>query len=646
MKSLTVNRIKPLRLAGSLVQRLAALHRYLHFDLDQETSMAGQLSDWASELGDAPFLLFGDRRWSFRQAENEVVRRAYLLSRLGIARGQVVALMMSNRPEFLFDALAINRLGAVSALVSTNLRGAVLAHALSLVDPVAVLVDRVQLATYTQATESDPGPGDGWDRASRSQGSSKQPDGSIGKRVYDSKVLSGPGSEGRLLLVDGEGSGQVTGLLGQVVDLHAELAALKMIPHVPGACGKGRDLALYIYTSGTTGHPKASRLTNARMLLAALAFGSGALGLGRSDTLYCCLPLFHASGFVIAFGSALFHGARFALAERFSARRFWPDIRQSGATVFIYIGEICRYLLDQPPQPSDRQHRLRAVIGNGLADDVWKAFVDRFRPGLVHEFYASTEGNVNIINFVGRACSVGHFLPFTGHDNALIVRYNKETRTPVRNRKGRCIPCRPGEVGELLGRIDATRVATRFEGYADPAQTATKILRDVLKPGDAYYRSGDLLQKDRLGFYYFVERIGDTFRWKGENVSTSQVAGILASHPDIAKASVYGVPIEGAEGKAGMAAIKVRSSASLDLEELYDYLTLAMPLYACPALIRLVAELKMTATYKVRVGEYAKEGFDPGRIEDPLFFRDDALQTYRRLDQVAYRRVLAGEIRF
>jgi fatty-acyl-CoA synthase len=405
---------------------------------------------------------------------------------------------------------------------------------------------------------------------------------------------------------------------------------------------RGGDPLFYIYTSGTTGLPKAARFSHSRFI----AGGTYALlaGLSHRDVLYCALPLYHTVGGAICVNAALRSGAALALARRFSARRFWDDVAESGATAFQYIGELCRYLVNQPPHPKERAHALRFALGNGLRPDVWEAFQQRFAVPRIVEFYGATESNVSMVNLAGRPGSVGKAAPGT---KIALVRFDVDRDEPVRDAAGRCVPCRDGEPGELVGRISEGRTAAgRFEGYTQQEATEKKILRDVFASGDAWFRTGDLLSRDRDGYYYFVDRIGDTFRWKGENVSTQQVAEAVGGEPGVAMCAAYGVALPGAEGRAGMAAVVLDPGASLDGAGLYARAERELPAYARPAFVRVWQTPDVTGTFKLRKVELQRQGFDPSSTTDPIFYRDDERRAYRPLDAQTHERITSCALRF
>ncbi len=503
--------------------------------------------------------------------------------------------------------LAIARLGAVTSLLNTNLTGRSLAHAVLQTKPKAIIVGREHAPTARAALEHEPAAKDlVW--------------------LWE-ETRAGRGTED--------------------VSFAHELAALDAEPasDVPRAVTFGDELFAYIFTSGTTGLPKAGKITHARAQTAAYGFGRFTLGLGEEDVLYVCLPLFHSSGFLIGVGSSILTGATLALARKLSVSRFWDDICETDATAFVYIGEVCRYLVNAPPHPREREHRLSRIVGNGMRPDVWKSFVDRFRPGVVHEFYGATEGNVNMTNLFGIAGSVGRMPPIPWLNNAFLARYDDRSESLVRDGRGLLVECKPGEVGELLGRIDPNKVTMRFDGYLGDSSTQAKIVHDVKERGDAYFRSGDLLRRDRLGFFYFVDRIGDTFRWKGENVSTSEVGDVCARHDGVESANVYGVAVPHADGRAGMVALALRHDAAFSPERFYQHVMEELPAYAAPLFVRLLPEQNVTVTFKLKKTDLQHEAFDPRRVTDLLFYRDDRGRTYHPIDEGVYARIESGELR-
>jgi len=404
------------------------------------------------------------------------------------------------------------------------------------------------------------------------------------------------------------------------------------------------DLALYIYTSGTTGLPKAARVSHMRAMQWGHWF-AGMMDVNSIDRMYNCLPMYHSVGGVQVIGAMLTSGGSVVIREKFSASQFWDDVVRWECTLFQYIGELCRYLLQSAPSANEREHRIRMACGNGLSAEIWDAFKDRFRVPQILEFYAATEGSVSLFNIQGKRGAIGHVPGYLAHRfSPLLVATDIETNDPVRNEDGLCAKCGLNEAGEALGKIvdDASNRGTRFEGYIDGEDSENKILRNVLASGDAWFRTGDLMRKDEKGYYYFVDRIGDTFRRKGENVATSEVAEAICAFPGIQHANVYGVAVDGVEGRVGMAALV--AAGALDLAGLRKHLTRCLPSYAKPVFVRLCSEATVTGTFKYSKGDLLREGYDPDACGDALYFDDG--DAFVSLDKDLYGRIQAGEFRF
>jgi fatty-acyl-CoA synthase len=365
-----------------------------------------------------------------------------------------------------------------------------------------------------------------------------------------------------------------------------------------------------------------------------------------ADRMYNCLPMYHSVGGVQAPGAVLAVGGSVVLREKFSASQFWSDISRWDCTIFQYIGELCRYLLHTAASPDETRHHIRLACGNGMTPEVWAGFQDRFHIPQVLEFYASTEGGVSLFNVQGKRGAIGHIPPYLVHRFApALVRFDVDTGEPVRDEDGLCIRCAANEQGEALGRIvdDPGNVGSRFEGYVSETATEKKILRNVFKAGDAWIRTGDLMRKDEKGFYYFVDRVGDTFRWKGENVATSEVSEALASFPGITHAIVYGVTIPGAEGRAGMATLV--TGGTFDLPGLRRHLIERLPAYARPLFLRVRTDFDVTGTFKYAKSDLVREGFDPSTVGDALYFDHPGAQAFVPLGNDLYDQIQNGYVR-
>ena len=561
----------------------------------------------ARRFGDRVFVEFEGRTTSYAEFNREANRVAHWALERGLGKGDVVALMMENRPEYLSIWAGLAKAGVTTALINTHLSGHPLEHVIESAACRALILGDECLPAYHElaAAHLEALP--------------------LFVSRRDRSVVEPDPADGGLTSLDAE---------------------LRRFPTVnpPASVRDGlrsEDPLFYIYTSGTTGLPKAARFSHSR-------FVSGGMyhllsGFGARDALYCALPLYHTVGGVICVNAVLLTGARLVLRRSFSASHFWQDIVESGATTFQYIGEMCRYLLTQPPGEYDRRHRVRYAVGNGLRPDIWEEFTRRFNVPCMVEFYGATESNVALVNLQGRPGSIGRLMPGI---KATLVRYDVDKDTHVRDAAGLCIECAPGEPGEMLGRIagGSKSELVRFEGYTSAEATRAKIVRDVRERGDTWFRSGDLLKCDRDGFYYFVDRIGDSFRWKGENVSTQEVEEVLAGYPGVDIAVAYGVEVPGAEGRAGMAALACTGELDLSAAELFRHVG-QLPAYARPVFLRVIRQVDMTGTMKVRKVELQRQGFDPDAVDSAVYYRDDAAGCYRVLDPETFRRLREGAIR-
>ena len=559
------------------------------------------LIEWlAGRFADAPALVATEGTLSYRELAKAANRYARWGLARGLAPGDVVCLLMKNCPQYLAIWLGLSRIGVTVALINTNLTGELLAHALRIVAPRHVIAGAELFGTLAAV------------RGQIAAG--------IGCSAY------GPGAHD-LPRLDLETAGLPAEPLGPAERAPPALA----------------DRALYIYTSGTTGLPKAANVSHLRLMQWSRWF-AGLIDVKPEDRLYNCLPMYHSVGGVVACGAALVGGAAVVVRERFSASRFWADLAAERCTLFQYIGELCRYLVNAPHQAQETQHSLRLACGNGLRGDVWRAFQQRFRIPQILEYYAATEGNFSLYNCEGHPGSIGRIPPFLAHRMPVeIVRHDVAAGAPFRDARGRCVRCAAEEVGETIGQILDGRGTTRFEGYADPAASRSKVLHDVFSPGDAWYRTGDLMRRDAQGFFYFVDRVGDTFRWKGENVSTTEVADGIGRCPGVAEAAVYGVPVPNADGRAGMAALVVNQD--FDLRELHRRIAEALPAYARPVFVRIVPAIELTGTFKLRKQELAIEGYDPAQVRGELYFDDPRRAQYVPLDAALHEQLQSGKLR-
>lgn len=514
-------------------------------------SIGLQFQRTAQRNADRPFLKGTGRELTYREANERVNQYAHLFAERGVGRGDVVGVNSANDIESVLVMLAVVKLGAVAGLINYNQRGEVLAHSLRTLDAALVVL------------------ADDLDDAFASAGEI-----AAAQRVIRYSELPS--------LADGRPT--------------ADPASVEQV--------KAKERALLIFTSGTTGMPKASVMTHYRWLKSYAGLGALGVRLRPTDTLYCALPLYHNNAVTVALGAVLAGGAAFAVAPKFSASRFWDDCRSYDATAFVYIGELCRYLLAQPERADDRDNNIRVIVGNGLRPDIWDEFQERFGIGRIAEFYGASECNIAFINAFNIGQTAGTCpLPYK------VVAYDPETGAATRDDAGRLTTVKTGEVGLLLSKVTDR---APFDGYTDAAATEKKLLRDGFKDGDCWFDTGDLVRNQGLMHVAFVDRLGDTFRWKGENVATTEVEAALAGSAQVVESTVYGVEVPGCDGKAGMAAVVLPDGEAFDGAALAKHVRSQLPAYARPLFVRLVTELEHTSTFKSRKVELRDLGFADG----------------------------------
>jgi fatty-acyl-CoA synthase len=520
-----------------------------------KTSIGKVFQERAARYGGNAFIKFEDETLTYRQANEAVNRYAAVLAARGVGRGDVVGIMLKNSPRAVLLMLAVVKLGAIAGMLNYNQLGEVLAHSVELLD---------------------------------------------------ARVLIG---QDELLKAVEESGAEVTHAIS--VDELERLAADAPTEN-PAVTSSvlAKDKAFYIFTSGTTGMPKASVMTHYRWLRALAGFGGIGMRLNSNDTLYCCLPLYHNNALTVAVSSVLNSGATLALGKSFSASRFWDEVIRYGATAFIYIGEICGYLLNQPEKPTDRQHNVRVIAGNGLRPAIWDQFTSRFGIDRVCEFYAASEGNTAFVNILNMPKTAG-----VCPTPVAFVEYDSETGDPLRDDKGRVRKVPSGEPGLLLSKVSNFQP---FDGYTDSRASEKKLVRNAFRDGDVWFNTGDLMRSQGFGHAAFTDRLGDTFRWKGENVATTQVEAAVAHDPNVEECTVFGVEVQGAGGRAGMAAIQLKEGTDFDGKALAKAVYELLPGYALPLFVRIVESLEYTSTFKSKKVNLRKQGYGPD-VDDPIY---------------------------
>ncbi len=549
-------------------------------------------------------VIFEGKTRTWRELNAQANRYASVLKALGLKRGDAVSLLMENRIEFLAAIIAMNKLGLIGALINTNLTGRSLSHCISITESKACIVGEERIEAIDGV-----------------RGDASLSDVAHYLFVADAGEQACP---------------------DWAQDLDESAAAANSANPPETSQNTLADRALYIYTSGTTGLPKAAVISNRRFhLTSALSYKAG-LKCSVQDRIYLCLPMYHGTGLFLGVGAAFATGASLFLRRKFSASNFLAEAREHNTNCFVYIGEVCRYLLHTDEQPGDADSPLSRMMGNGLRPDVWMSFKSRFGIQRVAEFYGSSEGNIGFVNMLNKDCTVGMTsLPLA------LVKYDVDNDEILRDEAGRCLKVADGEPGLLLGKITEK---TEFEGYSSSEETEKKILRNAFEDGDAWFNTGDLMKTVEVGFalgiphYQFVDRVGDTFRWKSENVSTNEVGEIINGHPDIQLCNVYGVEIPGADGRAGMAAVVLRDDVKeLDTASFSRFVNDQLPPYARPVFLRIQPEIGTTTTFKMVKGDLRKEGYDLDQVKDTLYVMKPGASEYEQLDAEYLAKIKSGD---
>jgi len=559
---------------------------------DQLEPLCDKHADRIAVMGDAGL-------WTYAEMDAYANRVANWALAQGFKPGDTVALFMRNHIEYAPIWYGLSKVGVVTALLNNQLTGGPLGHCLRVSEAGAAILD-AGLADLFQ------------------------------------------GAEGMPNLPVWASGGPVDGAEAFDAAVAAQSSARPDRAHRAGR--KAAQTCLKLFTSGTTGMPKAAPVTHTRALTYLNTFASASKS-GPADRVMMVLPMYHATGGLCGTGVAWTEGGALIVRERFSASRFWEDVHAFEATILMYVGELCRFLMARPEHALERGHKLRCAIGNGLRGDVWRDFQRRTGVKTIVEFYGATEGNVALINIGGEPGSIGRVPDYLkSRFNLELIAHDVETGQAIRGADGRGVIVEPGQTGEAVGRIVPGDPRYRFDGYGDGQATETKILRDLFEDGDAWFRTGDLMRRDANGNYFFVDRVGDTFRWMAENVATNEVEDVISAMNCVQEAVVYGVEVPGYDGRAGMAAISPDGELSLD--RLLEKLEAQLPAYARPVFVRLQDQAVTTGTFKYQKSQLKSDGFDPSAIAEPIFYYDRETGRYEPLDQPVFERIRDGRIRF
>ena len=573
-----------------------------NISVEKRESWGSMLEETAAKFPANAAIKSEDGNYTWQEFNEWTNRFAnYFLSR-GLKKGDTAAVFLENRPELLMVYSATGKIGAVNSMINTNLRQESLLHCLTLNRANTFIVGEEVLDAFEEVKGNLNLSEDQKIYFLHDKGQKKLPEGYID-------------------------------LKGAVADM------LSTNPPTTGDV-KPADPLSYVFTSGTTGGmPKAAIVTHGRLVRGAYYNGKVVMNMKPNDTMYVPLPFFHTNALALSWPCIFLNGAALAIRRKFSVSNFWEDVRKYNVTAWCYIGELCRYLMNQTPKPDDRDNPLTKIIGNGLRPDIWKGFKQRFGISKVFEIYGAAESNLYFVNMLNLDCTQG----FCNAPYA-IVKYDVDEDEPIRGRDGFMQKVEVGETGLLLGEISEENP---FIGYTSKEATDSKIIRDVFASGDAWFHTGDLIRDVGFGHIQFVDRTGDTFRWKGENVSTTEVEKVANTFSQVSLSSVYGVVMPGGDGRAGMIAIIPEcETEKFDFKGIAGHFQRALPAYAVPKFIRLNAELECTPTHKIKKVDLKNEGFDPAAVADPLYVLLPGESEYTPLTAKMHAEIINGKYRF
>ena len=569
---------------------------------DTKTSLGLMFQTTAAKYSNKSAIVCGDSELTWGQFNALTNQYAHSLKSQGVARGDCVAVLIENRTELLCSIFALAKIGATAGLVNTGLTDRPLAHCISIVESKKCLVGQELLAALSGVK------------------------GDLTLQDKDYLWVADP-----LIIVDAP---------DWATNFSATLAGMPTdnLPETDEIVAG--EIALYIFTSGTTGLPKPAVIYHRKIMSAAKPYSKVGFHAKPSDRMYICLPLYHATGFLLGIGSCLYSGASMFVRRRFSATQFWPEVQKHQTTLFIYVGELCRYLAMAPECPDEKNNPLKTMLGNGLRPDIWDTFRNRFGVKRITEIYGSSEGNVSFLNILNKESTIG-----TGSVVVMLVKYDIENDEIVLDEDGKVIEVEPGKAGLMLGQIDDRY---KFDGYKNAGATNDKILTDLREPGDRWFNTGDLIRTVDVGFamglphYQFVDRVGDTFRWRAENVSTNEVGEILNACDQVEISNVYGVDIPGAEGKAGMAAITLTPGQQFSAAEFTEFVDRELPAFARPVFVRIEQQQDTTGTFKLFKGKLKQQAYHLDQVDEPIYVRQPKSKQYELLDHGFYEQLING----
>jgi len=576
------------------------MNRVMDLNREGKISLGALIETNAEQYANNIAIKFKDTQLTYKEFNQVVNQYAHYFLSLGLKKGDIIDILMKNCIEYIILVIAVGKIGAIGSLINYDLREKSLTHCLKHTLGKVIIVDQECFEGFESIKDD--------------------------LKLSDQKLC---------FLKETNSMSCPKGY----IDLSSAVSKFPVTNPPTVADVKLDDPWVYIFTSGTTGLPKAAIFPHQRVISTGIYFGQMLGQLNSDDTVYVSTPLFHSISLAVGMGSAFTVGGALAFAQKFSASRFWDEIRKYNATVFIYLGEICRYLLKQPVKSNDAENSVKTIIGGGLRPEIWKEFKSRFGIERVGEFYSSTEafgGFANLLNF---DCTCGY-----NPQAYAIVKYDVEEDIAVRDENGFMQKVRLGETGLLIFPFQSDK---SFFGYKDEKATKSKFMRNVFKEGDTWLNSGDLVRDQGCNHVIFVDRVGDTFRWKGHNMSTAEVENIFSSFNQVSLSTVYGIQIPGTDGRAPMAAFVADVDAEkFDFKGLIEYLINNLPPYGVPIFLRLKTKLATTSTHKLQKTVLKKEGINLELIDDALFIKLQHESNYKPFTKEIYIDIQNGKIKF
>ena len=594
-----------LRVIGE-IRYIVPLLRYKWPDPDDNASLAHSFEQSVEKYKNKDFIFFEDQTWTYSEINNTANILAHKLIEDGISHGDKVILFMENRPSYVSTILALNKIGAVGVLINTSLKGEPLIHCINSSDSKkcifgAELSEPLEgvLSSINITAKSD---------------------------IYWVQDL--PNGNCPEWATD----------INKILDL-SKTDNLSETNNVTA-----KDIAFYIFTSGTTGVPKAALFPNVKIVASSTNITRGGYRMNSEDCLYNCLPLYHSTGMMLGLCACIHVGASTFIKRKFSASSFWKEVKKYNTTAFIYVGELCRYLSLQDPVDEEKDNPIIKMVGNGLRPDLWDCFRNRFCVDRICEIYGASEGNGFFMNLLNKDQTIG----MTNNKIELLEYDIGENKLKI-DIDGNFIRVKENQPGLALVEIGPNAI---FNGYTDKKASEEKIFRNVFNDGDSWFNTGDILKTMDVGFalgrkhYQFVDRVGDTFRWKSENVSTNEVAEILNLFNQVNMANVYGVKIPKSEGRAGMVAFNCELK-EFKWSDFSKFVAEKLPKYAQPVFIRIIKELETTGTFKLKKNDLREEAYHLDKIKgDQIYIKKPGNSLYEVLDQNYYDIIMSGEAGF